>query len=147
MTNKFNYNFINRTIEGSKSSIEKANKGILPEYAELAQKLAEHPDFSVVTKVIKSNENKKTYKNLKINRMEEYIGLQDNSESKLAEFDKIKKIAKAKGALYPLCKKWFLSTYPEYKETTISFAQDVDTNDFDAMIDSMMEGLDVQEVA
>ncbi|MBR0341840.1 MAG: hypothetical protein IJH64_06275 [Oscillospiraceae bacterium] len=29
-------------------------------------------------------------------------------------------IAKAKGAKYPLTKQWFLETFPEYKESTVS---------------------------
>ena len=143
MTNKFNYNFINRTIEGSKRSIERANKGLSPEYYELTQKLAEHPDFDVVEKIIKRNESKKTYRNLSLSRMKDYIDLQDDSEQKLDEFEAVKKIAKARGALYPICKKWFLATYPDYKETTVDLNQDAEaseeTNELESMIDSLME--------
>lgn len=155
MTNKFNYNFMNRTIEGSKRSIERANKGLSPEYYELTQKLAEHPDFIVVEKIIKRNESKKTYRNLDLNRMKEYIKLQDDSEQKLVEFEAVKKIAKARGALYPICKKWFLATYPDYKETTVNLNQDAETNEssneetneIESMVDSLMEEINEEEAA
>lgn len=149
MTKKFNYNFINKTIEGSKRSIERANKGLSPEYQELTQMLAEQPGFKVVVKVINSNENKKTYKHLGLDRMKEYIDLQDNSAEKLVEFEAVKKVAKAKGAIYPICKKWFFMTYPEYKETAVKLNQGDDVNEktkeIEAMVDLLMEDMDDME--
>ena len=86
--------------------------------------LAQHPDFTVVTKVIEKKENKKTYSKLTFGRMEDYIRTQFSDEEilngKLIEFEAIKNVAKAKGAMYPLTKKWFLAKYPEYKENTVS---------------------------
>lgn len=123
MTNKFNYNFVNKTIVGSKRSIERANKGLSPEYQELTYMLSQHPDFTVVEKVIQVNESKKTYNKLTLDRMKEYIETQANAEEKIKEFEAIKKVAKARGALYPLSKKWFLATYPEYKTNEISAEQ------------------------
>lgn len=123
MTNKFNYNFVNKTIVGSKRSIERANKGLSPEYQELTYMLSQHPDFTVVEKVIQVNESKKTYNKLTLDRMKEYIETQANAEEKIEEFEAIKKVAKARGALYPLSKKWFLATYPEYKTNEISTEQ------------------------
>lgn len=41
--------------------------------------------------------------------MNEYIETQPNSEKRLIEFAAIQKVAKTKGALYPLTKKWFLA--------------------------------------
>jgi len=115
MKNYFNYDFINKAIVGSKTAIKKANAGNTPEYRELCKKLAEHPDFNVVPKEIKENAEKKKYNGLSFDRMKEYILTQKDSENKLALFEKVKEIAEAKGAKYPLTKKWFLKTYPEYK--------------------------------
>ncbi len=119
MKKHFNYNFIEKTIVGSKAAINKANKGINPEYKELSSMLTAHPDFTVVEKTINQKEGKKTYSNLTFKRMEEYINLQDNSKAKLVEFEAIMKVAEAKGAKYPLTKKWFLATYTEYKENNV----------------------------
>lgn len=124
MTKKFNYNFINKTIEGSKAAIERANKGQNPEYAELSAMLAAHPDFTVTVKQLKKNETKRSYGKLTLSRMEEYIRTQFSDENilkiKLIEFESIQKVAEVKGAKYPLTKKWFLATYSEYKTLGVS---------------------------
>lgn len=119
MNKHFSYNFVAKTIIGSKRSISRANKGLSPEYAELTQMLAEHPDFRVAEKIINQNENKKTYSKLTFERMETYISLLPNAKEKLIEFEAVKKIAEARGAKYPLTKKWFLTQFPEYKESEI----------------------------
>lgn len=61
MNKKFNYNFVEKTIVGSNAAIQRANKGLNPEFKELTDMLAQHPDFTVVKKVIEKKENKKTY--------------------------------------------------------------------------------------
>lgn len=120
MRKHFNYDFINKTIIGTKAAINRANKGLNPEYNELTEMLTTHPDFRVAEKNIQKKEGKKTYSNLTFKRMKEYISLQDNSKEKLIEFEAVKAVAEAKGAKYPLTKKWFLATYEEYKESDIS---------------------------
>lgn len=119
MNAHFTYNFVAKTIVGSKRSIDRANRGLSPEYNELTQMLAKQPTFSVTTKLINQKDDKKTYKNLTLSRMEEYISLLSNSEERLREFEAVKKVAEARGAKYPLTKKWFLTTYPEFKENKI----------------------------
>lgn len=52
--------------------------------------------------------------------MEAYIITQPNSEANLKEFAAVKIIAEAKGSKYPLTKKWFLQTFPEYKLNEVS---------------------------
>ena len=86
--------------------------------------LEQHPEFTVETKVIEKKEGKKTYSKLTFGRMDEYIRTQFSDEEtlngKLIELEAIKNVAKAKGAMYPLTKKWFLAKYPEYKENSVS---------------------------
>ena len=124
MKRHFNYNFIEKAIIGSKAAIEKANKGKNPEYAELSGMLAAHPDFTVRVKDIEKKESKKTYSQLTLKRMEEYIRTQFSDEAtlnaKLLEFSAIQKVAETKGAKYPLTKKWFLATYPSFKNNEVS---------------------------
>ena len=115
----FTFNFVNKTIVGSKRSIERANKGLEPEYSALMEKLAAQPTFSVKAKVINTNRSKKTYNDLTFRRMEEYITLQPNGRELLDEFETVKAVAKAKGALYPLSKKWFLAKFPDYKKPEV----------------------------
>lgn len=56
----FTYNFVNKTIIGTKSAINRANKGLNPEYDMLCEMLAEHPDFTVAEKQIKHKTDKKS---------------------------------------------------------------------------------------
>lgn len=119
----FTYNFVNKTIIGTKSAINRANKGMKPEYDTLCEMLAAHPDFTVVEKQIKHKTDKKKYNGLTLPRMEAYIKTQPNSEKRLIEFKAIQKVAEAKGAKYPLTKKWFLATFPEFKENNVSEAE------------------------
>ena len=119
----FTYNFVNKTIVGTKSAINRANKGMKPEYDMLCEMLADHPDFAVAEKQIKHKADKKKYNGLTLPRMEAYIKTQPNSEKRLIEFKAIQKVAAAKGAKYPLTKKWFLATFPEFKENNVSKAE------------------------
>ncbi len=124
MKKNFNYDFERKAIIGSKSAINRANKGLNPEYKELSEMLAAMPSFSVQIKDIKKNKDQKRYPQLTFNKMEDYIRTQFSDEKelegKIIEFKAIQKVAEAKGAKYPLTKKWFLKTYPEYKESDVS---------------------------
>lgn len=70
----FTYNFVNKTIVGTKSAINRANMGKNPEYTTLCEMLSAHPDFAVVEKQIKRDPDKiksaqpKPYRGSKINR-------------------------------------------------------------------------------
>ena len=119
----FTYNFVNKTIVGTKSAINRANMGKNPEYNVLCEMLAAHPDFTVAEKQIKQNTHKKKYNGLTLPRMKEYIKTQPDSKSRLIEFEAIQKVAEAKGAKYPLTKKWFLATFPEFRENEVSDAE------------------------
>ena len=125
MKNYFNYDFINKAIVGSSSAIKRANAGNGREYRELSRMLAEHPDFKVMPKEIKGNPEKKKYHGLTFDRMKEYILTQPDSENRVKVFEKVQEIAEAKGAKYHLTKKWFLNTYPEYKENDTTVSEEI----------------------
>lgn len=88
------------------------------EYYELREAKAQNEDFEVVFKCDLAE--KKTYGGLSFKTMEAYIKTQPNSEARLLEFDVVKQIAEIKGGKYPLTKKWFLMTYPEFKKSEVS---------------------------
>lgn len=79
--------------------------------------MGENPNYKIV---IVGNADKKTYGKLTFQRMREYIATQANSKENLEMLERVMKIAEAKGAKYPLTKKWFLETFPEYKENGVS---------------------------
>ena len=124
MRNYFNYDFTKKAIVGTKSAINKANAGNTPEYRELCEKLAEHPDFTVTIKPIKKNENQRRDRNLTFQKMKDYILTKPNGEMGVKELEAVMKVAEAKGAKYPLTKKWFLKTHPEYRENVIELSEE-----------------------
>ena len=111
---RFTINFVKKEITGSKASFKKAGKGFGPEYEELAEKIARHPDFALVEVEPKkrSNKKKETYDGMNEKFMKDYIQTKDESEKYMAELNKVKKLAKDGGkSVYPLMKKWFLETF------------------------------------
>jgi hypothetical protein len=68
------------------------------------------------------------------------------------EFESVKTVAETKGAAYPLTKKWFLSTYPKFKENNVSeeewktiFSQSVEANKNKAVEDATAESDKVEQ--
>ena len=111
---------IEQTIVITKAFYNKACVFGSEEYKALRAAKMENPTFEIVVK--KAND-KKTYNGLNFDRMADYIKTQPNSKQRLNEFEEVKKIAAAKGGKYPLTKKWFLDTYPEYKESDIKIVE------------------------
>jgi len=103
-------NRMENTIEVSKAFYNKACKYGTPEYEMLTEATTQNPTFKITFKVSK----KKTYGGLTL-----YILTQPDSEKKLEEFNAIQLISEAKGAKYPLTKKWFLETFKDYKENEV----------------------------
>lgn len=122
MTNKyFTLNHIDNTIEGTKTALKKAGILDTPEFKELYELMNRFPNYKISVKTPKKNEKKKTYKKLTIEAMEKYIiKTQPDSETAMKKFKAVQRVAKAKGALYPLTKKWFLNEYPDYKVNSVS---------------------------
>lgn len=146
MNNRFTYNFETKSIIGTKTAISRANKGLNPEYKELTDMLAAHPDFAVTEKIINHKKDKKTYNALTFDRMEEYIKTQPDSEKNLVMFETIKKVAKARGAMYPLTKKWFLKTYPEFKKNKIELKENKVTTQITDEANALLNAIE-KEVA
>ena len=113
--------------------------------------LAAHPDFTVRVKDIQKKEGKKTYSKLTFDRMEEYIRTQFSDEkelsAKLVEFAAIKKVAEAKGAKYPLTKKWFLAVYPAFKENEISKEETTEEEKALAAAAAQLEMIETEDFA
>ncbi len=116
MKNNISVSFATKTLSMTKSFYKKACKVGTPEYYELRKAMNENPTFDLR---ITTNTKKKTYSDLTIERMKEYISLLPNSEENLATLERVMKVAEAKGAKYPFTKKWFLATFPEYKENDV----------------------------
>lgn len=87
------------------------------------------PAAKMVTKSIKKNPTKKTYKNLTYTNMELFFKQQPNSKELLAEFEKQKELSKIQENPYRAVLAWFLKRFPNYD----------DYKDFFADTEAMME--------
>ena len=71
-----------------------------------------HPRFRVVTKKVKKNTSKHTYKDLNYEFIENYISIQPRSEAIKKEYENIKKIAiDYNFSVYSYAKSWFLKKF------------------------------------
>ena len=109
----------NKRLVMSKAFYKKACAFGSKEYVELRNAMNDCDGYSIEFKV----SDKETYGGLTFARMAEYIQTQPDADARMVEFEAVKKIAKAKGAKYPLTKKWFLLTYPLYVENVVSDAE------------------------
>ena len=110
----FIVDFFNEKIIGTKTSFDKASKGISPYYQQLTFLMKEHPSFKPVVKEQKKKpaKSKRTYEGLDFKFMEDYISIQKNSAVLLREFKSVKAYAEGLGkSTYPILKKWFLGEF------------------------------------
>lgn len=110
----FTINFFEGTISGTKTSFNRAGRGISPYYEELTEKMNAHPTFTLVIKEPKkkSDKPKRTYFGMDFKFMEKYISIQKNSEQLMVEYKAVKKFAEdAHLSVYPTTKKWFLGEF------------------------------------
>ena len=117
--NHFTVDFINGTIVGTKTSFDRAGKGMKPYYQELIKLMNAHPTFQCAAKVQekKSRKQKVTYHGLTFKFMEAYISLQKNSARLLVDYSAVKAFAKKAGiGIYPTTKKWFLHEFDSDNE-------------------------------
>ena len=108
------------TISCTKAFLKKASMIGTSEYQLLMKYKAMAPSYSISVRQPKANPSKKTYSKLTFSRMREYIKIQYSSDEEaneaLKRFDAAVAVAKSKGAMYPLTKKWFFEHYPNYKD-------------------------------
>lgn len=72
------------------------------------------PNAQMVTKTIKKNSNKRTYRNLTYVNMARYINV--NDPNLLEEFENTKVAAKAQENPYRAVLAWFLDKFPKYDD-------------------------------
>ena len=87
------------------------------EYQTLQQARVENPGFEVVAREIKKPDTKNTYRNLNFKNMEMYISETCGKDSaEMAEFERVKELAKIQPGPYAYVKTWFLKKFPAYQE-------------------------------
>ena len=108
----------NRRIVGSK------------EYNLFQRARKDNPQYSVELKHIKTNPEKRVYKNLTYKYMREYIKRHANSAARLKEFEEMVLRSKCHAIKYPKVKAWFLAAYSEIDDfTPQQYLEESGTND------------------
>ncbi len=106
---RFTFNFVAKTIVGTKASFDKASKGVGPIYEELAHKMAQHPDFTIEVK--EPAKDKRTYAGMDIDFMRDFLTANNDSIT-LKTLNDVIAFAKSAGkSVYPLAKRVFFETY------------------------------------
>ncbi len=78
---------------------------------------SDYPDYKVITRRIKKNPSKESYKGLTYEYMRTYILMRDpNPNEALAEFNAKRLVSMCHSKRYPVIKAWFLEKYPDVLE-------------------------------
>ena len=85
-----------------------------PEYKLWKEYRKDFPEAQMVTKTIKKNASKRTYKNLTYVNMERFLKSQNNADQLLREFMVKKEAAAIQQNPYRAVLAWFLQTFPDY---------------------------------
>ncbi len=121
MKNTLKLDFENSRIVMDRTFAKKVKDTRSEEYKHLQEVRKDYPEFMVITRTIKKNSSKETYKGLTYEYMENYIlnhGNDAEVQKSLAEYRHLREIARAhgKGKGYPVIKHWFLESYPEIED-------------------------------
>ena len=118
MKNTLTINHANRTIVMDRTFAKRAMDTWTQEYAHLQAVRKDYPNYEVVQRHIRTNNNKNTYAGLTYDYMESYIlthGTEETRVTNFKEYQEMRIIAQCQGKAfrYPKIKCWFLEQYPE----------------------------------
>ena len=124
MKNTLRIDFTNKAIVMDRSFAKNCENTMSEEYAHLQTVRRDYPDYKVMTRTIKRNPHKETYKGLTYEYMENYIlnhGTEAEVAEALKEYRELRLISKChgRGLRYPTIKRWFLERYPEIDSFTL----------------------------
>lgn len=110
--------FENARIIMTRQFAQKCRNTQSDEYTHLQNVRRDYPKFAVITREIKKNPNKESYKGLTYQYMEDYIITHESDATRnavLHEFNEKRLISEchSKAFRYPVIKQWFLNKYPE----------------------------------
>lgn len=104
------------TITLTKAFAKQAYTPGTAEFRYLAELHKAFPDFPIVQRTAKPNDDKEKHGGLTITRMEFLIKNYLGDEIALAEFKEAQKFYKGTSGYYGKVKGWFLNKYPNYQE-------------------------------
>lgn len=115
MKNGYKIDFANGTISVTKAFMKEAETYDSNAYKTLMTLRTELPDMRIMAP--KPNRKGKKRDNLTYANMITFINCQNNAEILLKEFVKVRDLASGQGGnAYQNVKRWFLQTFPNYKD-------------------------------
>ena len=113
--NSIEINYTEMTITVTKSFLKEAGTVGSTAYNDLARVRKDLPDFRVIPREITKKQGKKTYGKLTYKAMEDFIVVQEtkNAPAVLADFQRVKELAKVHPGQYAFVKTWFLNRYKD----------------------------------
>ena len=125
MKNTLKIDFNNKTIVMDRTFAARVKDTRSEEYFHLQTVRKDYPNYTVITRTIKRNPDKETYRGLTYEYMENYILSHGNDaevQEALSEYRELRLIAKChgKGKGYPVIKQWFLEKYKEIEDFGIA---------------------------
>ncbi len=121
MTNTVKVNHINNTITVTKAFMKKAENFGSAEYKQMMEIKSDAilSTYRIVVRSIKKNPEKESYRNLTYKNMETYISTLNLSTIYMTEYEVAKQRSKIQKSPYKYMVKWFVETFPNYKEAEI----------------------------
>lgn len=124
----------------TKDFMKKASIFGTEEYKLWKEVLADIPKAKMVTKKIKRNADKKTYKNLTYPNIEKFLKLQENSKELLEEFNLERKKSVIQASSYHYIRSWFVSKFPDYHKYKEFFSDKANGKDNKKTTDTINNG-------
>ena len=121
MKSPITIDFVNSIIIVNAAYAKKASNPLSEEYEQLQRVRADYPTYAVITRTIKKNSEKESYKGLTYDYMRAYIMSHEEGENRVKmvmEFDELLLISQchSKAHRYPVIKNWFLEKYPAVRD-------------------------------
>lgn len=128
MTNYLRVDAVNRQLVMDKTFAKNAQIVGSAEYDMLQRARSDYATYSVVTRQIKRNLNKESYRGLTYQYMEDYIAAHEDYETAKAVLDELEEMrlisqCHSKAFRYPTIKKWFLERYPKVRNFGVRNAE------------------------
>lgn len=112
--NRYEINHIEGKVILTKQFAKSASILNTPEYMTLLELRRNHPDYTFELRTIRTKEDKKSYRNLTYEHMEDYIITREGKDSAVhKEYQQVKNLAQIQAGPYAYVKSWFLKKYKD----------------------------------
>ena len=116
MKNTYKIDFVNNTLTMTKAFEDAASNHTSQEYKLLQQIRADFPGLTIIRKTRRTPKKARPTKNLTYANMEKYMGVFQNADELLAQFEVVKTCSLEQPSPYKFVRDWFEAQFPTYRE-------------------------------